>query len=48
MLCARRRKKNQNMNMPVPKAGIEKLWINKEQYFDGINEEVWQYQICGY
>lgn len=26
----------------------EKVWINKEQYFDGIREEVWQYQIGGY
>ena len=24
------------------------IWINKEQYFDGIKEEVWQYQIGGY
>lgn len=26
----------------------DKVWINKEQYFDGIKEEVWQYQIGGY
>ena len=25
-----------------------KVWINKEQYFDGIKEEVWAYQIGGY
>ncbi|HRQ55125.1 MAG TPA: hypothetical protein PL018_12765, partial [Ignavibacteriaceae bacterium] len=25
-----------------------KVWINKEQYFDGIKEQVWQYQIGGY
>ena len=25
-----------------------KVWINKEQYFDGIKEDVWQYQIGGY
>jgi predicted helicase len=25
-----------------------KVWINKEQYFGGIKEEVWQYQIGGY
>lgn len=25
-----------------------KVWINKEQYFDGIKEEVWKYQIGGY
>ncbi len=25
-----------------------KVWINKEQYFNGIREEVWQYQIGGY
>jgi predicted helicase len=26
----------------------EQVWINKEQYFDGIKKEVWQYQIGGY
>jgi predicted helicase len=26
----------------------EKVWINKEQYFDGVKEEVWNYQIGGY
>ena len=26
----------------------EKVWINKEQYFSGINKEVWEYQIGGY
>lgn len=26
----------------------EKVWINKDQYFDGIKEEIWQYQIGGY
>ena len=26
----------------------KKVWINKEQYFDGIKEEVWKYQIGGY
>ncbi len=31
-----------------PKYENEKVWINKEQYFDGIEEEVWQYQIGGY
>ncbi len=31
-----------------PKYENEKVWINKEQYFDGIIEEVWQYQIGGY
>ncbi|MBL1215687.1 MAG: helicase [Ignavibacteriae bacterium] len=25
-----------------------KVWLNKEQYFDGIKEEVWEYQIGGY
>ncbi|MFA5803905.1 MAG: type ISP restriction/modification enzyme [Melioribacteraceae bacterium] len=25
-----------------------KVWINKEQFFDGVKEEVWQYQIGGY
>ena len=24
------------------------VYINKTQYFDGISEEVWQYQIGGY
>ncbi|MBU1116893.1 MAG: helicase [Bacteroidetes bacterium] len=31
-----------------PKYEEGKVWINKEQYFDGIKEEVWQYQIGGY
>ena len=31
-----------------PKYENEKVWINKEKYFDGIKEEVWQYQIGGY
>jgi len=31
-----------------PKYENEKVWINKEQYFDGIQEEIWQYQIGGY
>ncbi len=26
----------------------EKVWINKEQYFDNVKDEVWQYQIGGY
>jgi predicted helicase len=26
----------------------EKVWINKEQFFDNVKEEVWQYQIGGY
>lgn len=26
----------------------EKVWINKEQFFDGVKEEVWEYQIGGY
>ena len=26
----------------------EEVWINKEQYFDGIKPAVWQYQIGGY
>ncbi len=28
--------------------GNGKVWINKEQYFDGIKEAVWLYQIGGY
>lgn len=31
-----------------PKYENQKVWINKEQYFDGLKEEVWQYQIGGY
>ncbi len=31
-----------------PKFEEGKVWINKEQYFDGIKEEVWEYQIGGY
>jgi predicted helicase len=30
------------------KYGKEKVYINKEQYFDGVKEEVWKYQIGGY
>jgi len=26
----------------------EKVWINKEQYFNKVKEEVWKYQIGGY
>ncbi len=26
----------------------EKVWINEEQFFDGIDEQVWNYQIGGY
>jgi hypothetical protein len=28
--------------------GEERVWINKDQYFDGITEEIWKYQIGGY
>jgi predicted helicase len=27
---------------------IERVWINKEQYFDGISREVWEYRIGAY
>ncbi len=27
---------------------VGKVWINKEQYFGDVKEEVWQYQIGGY
>ncbi len=37
-----------NNKVEKPKYETEKVWINKEQYFDGIKEEVWQYQIGGY
>jgi len=26
----------------------EKVWINKDQYFENVKEEVWNYQIGGY
>lgn len=26
----------------------DKVWINNEQYFDGVKENVWKYQIGGY
>lgn len=31
-----------------PKYEDEKVWINNEQYFDGVKEKVWKYQIGGY
>ncbi len=37
-----------NNKVEKPKYENEKVWINKDQYFDGIKEEVWQYQIGGY
>ncbi len=37
-----------NNKVEKPKYENDKVWINKEQYFDGIKEEVWQYQIGGY
>ncbi len=37
-----------NNKVEKPKYENEKVWINKGQYFDGIKEEVWQYQIGGY
>ena len=37
-----------NNKVEKPKYENEKVWINKEQYFDGIKENVWQYQIGGY
>jgi len=37
-----------NKKVEKPKYENEKVWINKEQYFDGIKENVWQYQIGGY
>ena len=26
----------------------KRVWINKEQYFDGISKEVWEYRIGAY
>lgn len=40
--------KDGNNKVEKPKYENEKVWINKEQYFDGIKEDVWQYQIGGY
>jgi predicted helicase len=37
-----------NNKVEKPNYENEKVFINKEQYFDGIKEEVWQYQIGGY
>jgi len=31
-----------------PKYEDEKVWINKEQYFNNVPEKVWQYQVGGY
>ena len=31
-----------------PKYENDKIWINKMQFFDGVKEDVWQYQIGGY
>jgi predicted helicase len=31
-----------------PKYENDKVWINKMQFFDGVKEDVWQYQIGGY
>lgn len=35
-------------NVEKPKYEGERVWINKKQYFDGIIEKVWKYQIGGY
>lgn len=37
-----------NNKVEKPKYENEKVWVNKKQYFNGIKEEVWQYQIGGY
>lgn len=37
-----------NNKVEKPKYDNEKVWINKERYFDGVKEEVWHYQIGGY
>jgi len=37
-----------NNRVEKPKYSDEKVWVNKEQYFDRVKEEVWQYQIGGY
>lgn len=31
-----------------PKYEDEKIWMNKEQFFNNVKEEVWKYQIGGY
>jgi predicted helicase len=33
---------------PFAKGGDKRVYINQSQYFEGIAEEVWQYQIGGY
>jgi predicted helicase len=33
---------------PLPGSGQPRVYINKEQYFEGVLEEVWAYQIGGY
>jgi predicted helicase len=32
----------------LPDSGQPRVYINKEQYFEGVPEEVWAYQIGGY
>lgn len=32
----------------APSIQMGRVYINKDQYFDGVKEEVWQYQIGGY
>jgi predicted helicase len=39
---------NGSNKVEKPKYENEKVWINKEQYFDGIKVDIWQYQIGGY
>jgi predicted helicase len=36
--------------LKIEKLKYEKnqIWINNEQYFDGVKKEVWQYQVGGY
>ena len=37
-----------NNKVEKPKYENDKIWVNKEQYFDGVTEQVWNYQIGGY
>lgn len=37
-----------NNRVEKPKYQNDKVWVNKEQYFDGVKVKVWEYQIGGY
>lgn len=37
-----------NNNVEMAKYENEKVWVNTEQYFDGVKKKVWEYKIGGY